>query len=76
MNNVDYRYSLEHLKFGKIDLTRNPKAAEKYKINTHALSKQLPTLILFKNGEEEMRRPLIGSKGKLTPFSFTFVSIE
>lgn len=67
------RYTLNNLKFGKIDLTRHPNAATKYKINTHALSKQLPTLILFKGGKEYMRRPYVTDKNKLTPFSFSFV---
>lgn len=72
---ISAKYSLDNLKFGKIDLTRNPETAEKYKINTSALSKQLPTLILFRNGKEDMRRPLVASNGALIPFSFVFVSI-
>lgn len=36
-------------------------------------SKQLPTVIMFKNGKEVERRPLVTSNGKLLPFSFTYV---
>lgn len=68
------RYSLENLKFAKVDLSRSPETAEKYHINTSSFSKQLPTLILFKDGKEEMRRPLVASNSKLVQFSFTFVS--
>merc|ERR550534_822561 len=51
-------YSLDNLKFGKIDVSRYPDIAEKYKINTGALSRQLPTVILFKDGIEKERRPI------------------
>jgi thiol-disulfide isomerase/thioredoxin len=69
------KYNLQNLRFGKVDLARNPDSAEKYKINTSPLSKQLPTLILFKNGQEEDRRPLVASNGKLVAFSFTFENV-
>jgi hypothetical protein len=36
-----------------------------------ALSRQLPTIILFKNGEEEIRRPMADAKGKLQKFYFS-----
>lgn len=68
------RYSLDNLKFAKVDLARSPETAEKYQINVSSFSKQLPTLILFKGGKEEIRRPLVASSGKLIQFSFTFVS--
>jgi len=51
-------YALDNLKFGKIDVSRYPDIAEKYKINTGALSRQLPTMILFKDGIEKERRPI------------------
>lgn len=68
------KYTLDNLKFGKVDLSRNPEAAERFKINTSSLSKQLPTLILFKNGREEMRRPIVNNNGKLLKFPFNYVS--
>lgn len=69
------KYSLENLKFAKVDLARNPDTATKYKINTSSLSKQLPTLILFKNGKETMRRPLVNDDNKLIKFAFSYVSL-
>jgi len=50
-------YKLDNLQFGKIDVSRYPDIAEKYGVNTGALSRQLPTVILFQNGEEADRRP-------------------
>lgn len=68
------KYSLDNLKFAKVDLSRSPDTATKYKINTSTLSKQLPTLILFKNGKESMRRPVVNNNGKLIKFALTYVS--
>lgn len=68
-------YALDNLCFGKVDLSRNPETAEKYRINTSPISKQLPTIILFENGKETMRRPIVQDNGKLANFAFTFVSI-
>ena len=68
------RYSLANLKFGKIDVGRFPEVAAKYYINDTSFSRQLPTVILFKNGEEFCRRPSVNSKGKIEKFIFTEVS--
>lgn len=70
------KYGLDNLKFGKVDLARSPDTATKYKINTSSLSKQLPTLILFQNGKEVMRRPSVNEKGKLIPFVLSYVRIN
>lgn len=67
-------YGTSNLKFGKVELSRNPNVAAKYKINTSPLSKQMPTLILFKDGLETMRRPLVNDQGKLVTFNFNYVS--
>jgi thiol-disulfide isomerase/thioredoxin len=73
---ISAKYSLENLRFGKVDLARNAEIAQKYKINTSSLSKQLPTLILFRNGKEFMRRPLVNNSGKLVKFVLNYVRIE
>ena len=44
---------------GKIDVGRYPDVGTKYHINTSALTRQLPTLILFENGKESGRVPAI-----------------
>lgn len=69
------RYDTKYLKFGKIDVSRFPDAALKYNISDASLSRQLPTVIMFKNGVEELRRPTYDSKGKVFKFFFTEVGI-
>lgn len=63
-------YSLDNFKFGKIDVGRYPELAKKYYIDDSSLSRQLPTVIVFKNGEEADRRPAIDSTGRLQKFIF------
>ena len=41
------------------------KLAEKYRINTSGFSKQLPTVIMFEDGEEKMRFPPIDKNDKV-----------
>uniref|UniRef100_A0A0K8TMV0 Putative thioredoxin-like protein n=1 Tax=Tabanus bromius TaxID=304241 RepID=A0A0K8TMV0_TABBR len=64
-------YYLDNLKFGKIDVGRFPEAAKKYHVSDSSFSRQLPTIILFQNGKEVDRRPMVDSKGKLTKFFFS-----
>lgn len=64
-------YTLDNLKFGKVDVGRYPDAGQKYYVNDGSMSKQLPTVILFKEGREVTRRPNADSKGKLVKFLFS-----
>ncbi|XP_072394886.1 thioredoxin-related transmembrane protein 2 homolog [Diabrotica undecimpunctata] len=64
-------YNIENLKFGKIDIGRYPDAGQKYHVNDSSMSKQLPSVILFQDGKEVIRRPMADTKGKLIKFSFT-----
>jgi len=64
------KYHLETLKFGKVDVGRFPEIAADYGISDSAFSKQLPTIILYKEGTPDMYRPLVDSKGKLVKFIF------
>lgn len=64
-------YHLEHLRFGKVDVGRFPDTGKKYHISDSPLSRQLPTVILFKNGVEVLRRPCADAKGKLQKFFFS-----
>jgi len=52
-------YGLPNLKFGKLDVGRYPEIAEKHHISTSALSRQLPSLIMFQDGKEVGRIPAI-----------------
>ncbi|EFN88049.1 Thioredoxin domain-containing protein 14-like protein [Harpegnathos saltator] len=69
-------YALENLKFGKVDVGRYPDAATKYRISDSSTSKQLPTLILFKDGKEVERRPYADHKGKLVKFLFSIDNVK
>lgn len=64
---------MDNFKFGKIDVGRYPELAKKYYIDDSSLSRQLPTVIVFKNGEEADRRPAIDSTGRLQKFIFNEV---
>lgn len=74
--NIWYRYALDNLKFGKVDIGRYPDAGAKYHISDASTSKQLPTVILFKDGKEIERRPHADHKGKLVKFLFSMVYIN
>ncbi|KAE9556089.1 hypothetical protein FO519_000723 [Halicephalobus sp. NKZ332] len=65
------RYTLPNLRFGKLDVGRYPKEGERFRINTHPTSRQLPTIAIFKNGEQEIRRPVIGPNKRAIPFVFS-----
>lgn len=68
---LSVKYGLDNLKFGKLDATRFSEIAEKFHVNTSAFSKQLPTVILFKNGKEVCRKPTVDSKFQLVKFFFS-----
>lgn len=62
-------YSLPNLRFGKVDVGRFADIAAEYHINTSALSRQLPTVIMFQDGKEYGRVPAIVN-GKIQKFFF------
>ncbi|RZF48642.1 hypothetical protein LSTR_LSTR010732 [Laodelphax striatellus] len=64
-------YGLDNLKFGKIDVGRYPDAATKYQVSDSSMSRQLPSVLLFRDGKEVLRRPAPDSKGKLQRFFFS-----
>ncbi|XP_061725718.1 thioredoxin-related transmembrane protein 2 homolog [Cydia pomonella] len=64
-------YSLDNLKFGKMDIGRYPEAAAKYRIQDGPTSRQLPTVLLFNDGAESLRRPHPDTQGKLQKFLFS-----
>lgn len=73
---ISSEYSLENLKFGKIDVGRYPDAAKKYSISDSSLSKQLPTLILFRDGKEVTRRPTYDNKRNIIKFFFSSDNVK
>lgn len=46
----------------------------RYKVDGSSWSKQLPTIVLFENGKEKMRRPYVDYKGTVQKFFFSEVS--
>ncbi|CAH8513550.1 unnamed protein product [Schistosoma haematobium] len=65
-------FGTDLMKFGKIDVIRYPDVGVKHNIDTSSWSKQLPTLILFRQGHELTRRPAIINTPKKTVQKFTF----
>jgi len=64
------KYSLPNLKFGKVDVARFPAIAKDFNINDSSFSRQLPTIICFRNGKEVLRRPLVDSNKRVAKFFF------
>lgn len=69
------QYHLDNLKFGKVDIGRFPDVGKKYHVSDSSFSKQLPTIILFRNGKEVLRRPCADNKGKLQKFFFSMDNV-
>jgi len=65
------KFTLPNLRFGKLDVGRFKQEADRFRINVHPTSKQLPTVSLFREGKEVRRRPMIGGGGRAIPFVFS-----
>ena len=48
----------------------------RHRVDGSAISKQLPSLILFEGGKETKRRPLVDRRGVITPYTFTEVGYD
>nr|XP_045584416.1 thioredoxin-related transmembrane protein 2 homolog [Procambarus clarkii] len=69
-------YTLDNLKFGKVDVGRYPEASKHYHINDSTFSLQLPTISVFKEGKEVVRRPCLNAQSKFQKFYFTEDNIK
>lgn len=67
---LSLQYDNEYLKFGKLDVNKYEKVAQKYRIDISASSKNLPTVIVFENGKEKARRPTIDAAGSVKSYQF------
>lgn len=68
---LSLKYSSEHLRFGKMDVSRWPALAKKYKISVRGENgNQLPTLIMFEKGKEGGRIPHVYNDGKVAAGKF------
>lgn len=65
------QYSCDRLKFGKVDVGRNQEIAQKFRLKLGAMSQQIPTIALMKDGECVEIRPEVTSGGKLRRFHFS-----
>eukprot|EP00350_Pseudokeronopsis_sp_OXSARD2_P012066 CAMPEP_0170560674 /NCGR_PEP_ID=MMETSP0211-20121228/50327_1 /TAXON_ID=311385 /ORGANISM="Pseudokeronopsis sp., Strain OXSARD2" /LENGTH=129 /DNA_ID=CAMNT_0010875179 /DNA_START=334 /DNA_END=720 /DNA_ORIENTATION=- len=72
--NLASKYSIPKLAFFEVEIT-NPRMAgaiSKYRLNTGGSYQQLPTLIMFEDGEEVLRFPPIdpktGTQGQIQHF--------
>lgn len=64
-------YSSEKLRFGKVDVSRWPGLAKKYRINVRGeKGNQLPTLAMFERGAEAGRIPHVYADGKVASGKF------
>ncbi|XP_069768905.1 thioredoxin-related transmembrane protein 2-like isoform X1 [Narcine bancroftii] len=68
---LSLKYGCSGLKFGKADVGRYAEISEEYKVSSSPLSKQLPTLILFRGGRELIRRPQMDKKGRAVSWTFS-----
>ena len=63
---ISLQYSSETLRFGKIDVSRWPALAKRYRISIRGENgNQLPTLIMFEKGKESGRIPHVYNDGKV-----------
>ncbi|OQV23884.1 Thioredoxin-related transmembrane protein 2 [Hypsibius exemplaris] len=69
------QYWLPNFRFGKIDVGRFGDVASKYHIGTGAWTKQLPTIILFKDGVEVARRPQADSRGVVAKYEYALPTL-
>ena len=70
---LSMEYSSDYFTFARIDIGRAHHVAEKCMIDTSTSSQQLPTFILFENGEEIARLPQFSTAGKIIKSNFTKV---
>ena len=63
-------YSQEFLRFGKLDVNKYEKIGQKYRIDVSISSKNLPSIIVFENGKEKLRRPSVDPDGTVKSYQF------
>ncbi|TNN77665.1 Thioredoxin-related transmembrane protein 2-B [Liparis tanakae] len=73
---LSLKYNCAGLRFGKVDIGRYGDISERFKVSTSPLSKQLPSLMLFQEGREVIRRPMVDSKKRAVSWTFNEASLE
>ena len=72
---LSVQYHHDFLNFGKLNCSAYETIGKKYKVDVSVRSKNLPTLILFENGKEKMRRPVLNIDGSVRPYIMTAENI-
>uniref|UniRef100_A0AAZ3RY80 Thioredoxin domain-containing protein n=1 Tax=Oncorhynchus tshawytscha TaxID=74940 RepID=A0AAZ3RY80_ONCTS len=54
-----------------MDAGRYGEVAQRYKVSTSSLAKQLPSLVLFQSGREVMRHPMVDNKFRAVSWTFS-----
>jgi thiol-disulfide isomerase/thioredoxin len=72
---LSLRYASSSLKFAKVDV-RWQELADEFGIDTSGASKQLPTIIVFEDGEEVSRLPPVKPNGEVMRTTLTGEAIE
>jgi thiol-disulfide isomerase/thioredoxin len=57
---LSLKYQSERIRFLIFDIDADPMVGEKYKINTSSSSTELPTVVLYRDGQEKRRLPVRG----------------
>ncbi|EGD74461.1 hypothetical protein PTSG_05825 [Salpingoeca rosetta] len=70
------KYGSPHMKFVKVNASTHPALARKYNVSVGVQSKQLPSFILFADGQEIARRPRVLSGGNIEPCKFSEAFLE
>eukprot|EP00038_Savillea_parva_P000201 m.94775 g.94775 ORF g.94775 m.94775 type:complete len:269 (-) comp10070_c0_seq2:195-1001(-) len=70
------RYNVKGFRFGQIDVEKYRATAIKYGVDINAMSAQIPTVILFKNGVEVDRVPTVNRKKMVERIKLTADVVE
>lgn len=62
---LDKAYGHPRVRFGRLDVSKYPSLAETISVSISPASKQLPTVICYKQGKEVARIPVPDSRGKI-----------
>ncbi|CAP35490.1 Protein CBG17959 [Caenorhabditis briggsae] len=68
---LSQKFTLPNMKFGKLDIGRWAKEGERFRVNAHPMSRQLPTICVFIDAKEISRRPLVNDSRRAIPFVFS-----
>ena len=69
------RFTTPGLRFAKVDVGRWPVLAKRFGVSTSAMSKQLPTLVLFEGGNEVARIPHVYPDGRVAKGRFMWADL-